>query len=96
MDESLPIDSAFLAANTVVLAIGAATLLVFTLAWCRIFKKAGHSSAMGLLMLVPGLNVIMMLVLGFTSWPVEREVKMLRGIKDAVRRSDSRDLRRAA
>lgn len=96
MDESLPVDSAFFAANMVALAIGGVSLLVFALVWCRIFKKAGHNAAMGLLMLVPAVNLVMMLVLAFSTWPVEREVKTLRGIKDAVRRADNQSLRRAA
>lgn len=95
-NETLPLDSAFFAANLVGLAIAGVFVLVFALVWCRIYKKAGHNAAMGLLMLVPVVNLIMMFVLAFSTWPVEREVKTLRGIKDAVRRADNQSLRRAA
>jgi hypothetical protein len=33
---------------------------------------------MGLLMLIPVANLIMLLVLAFGEWPIEREVKALR------------------
>jgi len=56
-------------------------LLAFVLTiviWCKIFSKAGYSWAMGLLMLVPLVNLIMMLVLAFSDWPVQRELRLLK------------------
>jgi glycerol-3-phosphate acyltransferase PlsY len=56
-------------------------LLVFVLTiviWCKIFSKAGYCWALGLLMLVPIANLVMMLVLAFSDWPVHRELRLLR------------------
>ncbi len=96
MDEPLPLNAEFFAANLILFAIGGAVLLFFALAWCRIFGKAGYKSVTGLLMLVPGVNLVMLCVLAFTTWPINREVKTLRGIKETLRRSDHQDLRRAS
>jgi hypothetical protein len=54
--------------------------LVLTIAiWWKIFAKAGYSGAMGLLMLIPLVNFIMLLVLAFGEWPIQRELRSLRG-----------------
>jgi len=48
------------------------TLAFFVLAivvWCRILGKTGYSRALGLLMF---------LVLAFSTWPIERELKALK------------------
>jgi hypothetical protein len=62
--------------------------LVLGLAFCRIFAKAGFRPATGLLMLVPGVNVVMILVLAFLPWPIRREARHLRKIEKVVHRSD--------
>ena len=46
--------------------------------WCKLFSKAGHSWALGLLMLVPIANIIMPFVLAFGDWPVLRELRLLK------------------
>jgi hypothetical protein len=43
-----------------------------------IFKRTGMSPWFSLLMLVPIANFVMLLVLAFTEWPVQRENAMLR------------------
>ena len=48
--------------------------------WCKIFSRAGYGWAMGLLMLIPPVNFIMMLVLAFSEWPIQREVNALRQV----------------
>jgi len=56
-------------------------LLVIVLAvliWWKIFAKAGYGGALGLLMLVPGVNLVMICILAFAEWPVLRELKELR------------------
>jgi hypothetical protein len=52
--------------------------VIAALVYCKIFSKAGYHWAMGLLMLIPVANLIMLLVLAFSEWPIEREVKALR------------------
>ena len=46
--------------------------------WCKIFSKTGYSWAMGLLVLVPFGNLIMMLVLAFSDWPILKELRALK------------------
>ncbi len=48
------------------------------LVWWRIFSKAGYSGALGLLILIPVVNLIAVCVLAFAQWPLEQEVKRLR------------------
>ena len=57
-----------------VLIIVAVKILIF----CKIFYKAGYSWALGLLMLVPIANIIMLFVLAFAEWPNERELRSFR------------------
>jgi len=54
--------------------IAAATIWAF----CKIFSKAGYHWAFGLLMLVPIANLVMILYLGFSDWPVLKEIRQLR------------------
>jgi hypothetical protein len=44
----------------------------------KIFQKTGNSGWMGLLMLVPIVNIGMFLYLAFSDWPVARENRDLR------------------
>jgi hypothetical protein len=48
---------------------------------CLIFHKAGYSWALGLLMLVPIANIIMIFVLAFGDWPVRRELRQLKQMR---------------
>ena len=57
-----------------VLLIVAVKILIF----CKIFSKAGYSWALGLLMLVPIANIVMLFVLAFAEWPIERELRSFR------------------
>jgi len=54
-----------------VLIIVAVKILIF----CKIFSKAGYSWALGLLMLVPIANIVMLFVLAFAEWPIQRELR---------------------
>ncbi len=48
------------------------------LAWWRIFAKAGYGNLIGLLALIPGINLLMMTILAFSDWPVMVELRQLR------------------
>ena len=52
--------------------------VITIIAYCKIFSKAGYSWAMGLLMLVPIANLIVMLVLAFGDWPILKEIRALK------------------
>jgi hypothetical protein len=52
--------------------------LLKVIAICMIFSKAGYSWALGLLMFVPVVNIIIFLVLGFSDWPISKEILRLK------------------
>ena len=54
----------------VVLVMVAAVTIFMVFLWWRVFSKAGYSGALGLLMLVPVGNLIMLCILAFSQWPV--------------------------
>jgi uncharacterized membrane protein YhaH (DUF805 family) len=58
----------------VVLVVTAIKLLIC----CKIFSKAGYSWALGLLMLIPIVNIIMAFFIAFADWPVQKELRRLR------------------
>ena len=53
-------------------------LAIKLLICCKIFSKAGYSWALGLLMLIPIVNIIMAFFLAFADWPVRRELRSLK------------------
>ena len=68
-----------LAAMSGVFAIIALVSVAFTvLVYYFIFKRTGMNPWLSLLMLVPVANFVMLIVLAFTEWPVQRENKLLR------------------
>jgi hypothetical protein len=73
----------------------AALALLYVIASCRIFSRAGYSALLGTLMLVPGLNVLLLLWLGFASWPTMSELGRLRRLDDAVSTAQQRYSRAA-
>ncbi|MCX5675669.1 MAG: hypothetical protein NTX87_11745 [Planctomycetota bacterium] len=46
--------------------------------WWKIFAKAGYSGALGLLLLVPFGELIMLLILAFGKWPALQDLARLR------------------
>ncbi len=48
--------------------------VVALLPWFFIYKKAGYHPAMGCLMFLPLVNVVMLYVLAFSEWPMERKM----------------------
>lgn len=55
-----------------------AIVVLSVIIWWKIFSKAGWSGAMGLLMFVPVANLIILLMLAFSKWPIYNELEMLR------------------
>ena len=66
------------AATAIVLIFAFVVLLVAVVIYWRIFAKTVNSGALSLLMFVPIVNLIMILYLAFSEWPIEQEVKQLR------------------
>ncbi|HZV78055.1 MAG TPA: hypothetical protein VFF60_00445 [Candidatus Binatus sp.] len=72
-----PALGAFFAAYGIFLII----VLIFAIViYWRIASKAGYPGALSLLMIVPFVNLILLLIFAFSEWPIEREVRALRGI----------------
>ena len=64
--------------------------LVWMVAWWAIFARAGFTGVLGLLMIVPGLNAVLFLLLAFGGWPATRELRSLRRLETAVSRAGDR------
>ena len=62
----------FLFSICFIILVGTALNILYVIAFCKIFSKAGYNWALGLLMLVPFANVIIPLYLGFAKWPIEK------------------------
>ena len=60
--------------SIVLIALFVVTLIVLTIAFYRMFQKAGMAGALGLLMLIPVLNLGVALYLAFAEWPVLAEL----------------------
>lgn len=58
--------------------VSASALATFVLIWWKIFARTGHPGLYGILMLVPVVNVVLLLVLAFSPWPIERELRARR------------------
>jgi uncharacterized membrane protein len=59
----------------------AITLLI----WCKLFGKAGYSWALGLLMILPIVNIIMPFFLAFADWPIRKELRRLKQQQETPR-----------
>lgn len=55
--------------------LGIIVFIFFIYVWFRIFVKAGYSGWLGILMVIPIVNLIMILVLAFSEWPIEKRLK---------------------
>jgi len=51
--------------------IGAAIMIV---PYWKIYSRTGQPGAMALLQLIPLVNIVMLYVLAFSEWPIEREM----------------------
>jgi amino acid transporter len=79
-NENTNYSSAGLAAFIAAYGIFVAIILVLTIViYWRIASKAGYAGALSLLMLVPLVNLIIIILFAFTEWPIERELRALRG-----------------
>lgn len=58
--------------------VGLIVTVIKVLVFCKIFSKAGYCWALGLLMLVPIANIIMVFVLAFADWPILKELRVLK------------------
>ena len=69
----------FAAIFIIFLILGALIVIAIKiLLFCKIFSKAGYCWALGLLMLVPIVNIIMLFVLALADWPIQKEIRLLK------------------
>jgi hypothetical protein len=68
-------------AEFIVILIIALLVAAAILPWFFIYKKAGYHPAMGCLMFIPIANVIMLFVLAFSQWPIERDLQNARSAR---------------
>ena len=70
-------------ASYVIIGLFVITLIVLAIAFYKMFTKAGMAGALGLLMLVPVVNLGVALYLAFAEWPVIAEIAPA-GVEPAV------------
>ena len=63
---------------TFIIFVSLIALAIKLLIICKIFSKAGYSWALGLLMLLPIVNIIMAFFLAFADWPISKELRRLK------------------
>ncbi|HXW52001.1 MAG TPA: hypothetical protein VEJ41_08425 [Candidatus Acidoferrales bacterium] len=56
-----------------------AILLFSIYCWWRVAEKCGYPGPYSLLLLIPIVNLVVQLIWVFSEWPIETEVKRLRG-----------------
>lgn len=66
---------AFLLPPQIFAVVALVMLGIMAVAFYQIYKKAGYNGLLGLLMMVPVVNVIMMLWFAFSEWPVVRQLR---------------------
>ena len=74
-----------LAAAGVILFVAAVVLLtvltsvvISAVIYCMIFHRAGYHWALGLLTLVPIAGIVMLCILAFCDWPIQKELRQLK------------------
>ena len=70
---------AAIAAYFLVIGIIMLAVVVFqVILYWRICAKAGYSGALGILSIIPIAGLVLLCILAFAEWPMERELNMLR------------------
>ena len=71
-----PQDSAQVFAVLAIIAVfGIGMAAVMVIPYWKIYTKTGQAGAMALLQLIPLVNIVMLYVLAFSEWPIEREMR---------------------
>lgn len=64
----------------VLIGVSAVFLVITALSFWLIYRKAGYSGLLGLLMLIPGVNLAMMLWFASTEWPTLKSLREQRAL----------------
>src|SRR5579884_947763 len=78
MNDGSNVGSALGASACIFGLIGLAVVIFAVLIYWKIFSKAGYNGAMALLMFIPIANLIVLCMLAFGEWPIQRELNYLR------------------
>ncbi len=80
MEQTYPVapDGVAIFGGCFAIVIWLAMAVFMTVIICKIFSKAGYHWAMGLLTLIPIANLIVMCILAFGQWPIQRELEALK------------------
>jgi uncharacterized membrane protein len=70
----------------VLIIIGIAFWLVFVIAYIKIITRAGYSGWWVLIIIVPIANIVMLLIFAYKEWPIQRELRELRGWANQIQR----------
>jgi len=70
----------------VAIIIGIAIWLVFVVAYIKIITRAGYSGWWVLIIIVPIANIVMLLIFAYKEWPIQRELRELRGWANQIQR----------
>ncbi|MDD5645329.1 MAG: hypothetical protein PHO00_07805 [bacterium] len=62
--------------SMLMLSVGMIALIVVI--WWRIVSKTGYPGALSMLLFVPVANVVLICILAFSEWPIERENRSLK------------------
>ena len=54
------------------------SVVISAVIYCMIFHKAGFPWALGLLTIVPIGGIIMLCILAFCDWPIQKELRQLK------------------
>jgi hypothetical protein len=73
-------------AVTALVIVGIAVWLVFIIAYIKIISRAGYSGWWVLIILVPIVNIVMLLIFAYKEWPIQRELRELRGWADQIQK----------
>jgi uncharacterized membrane protein YhaH (DUF805 family) len=69
--------------------IGLAIAIIFVVAYVQIIRRAGYSGWWALVIFVPLLNVVMLFVFAYSEWPIQRELRELRGWANQIQRGSA-------
>jgi len=69
-----------------VIIIGIAFWLVFVIAYIKIITRAGYSGWWVLIIIVPIANIVMLLIFAYKEWPIQRELRELRGWANQIQK----------
>lgn len=81
MDHSAATNAAAFGMSFAVLGIIIGLIVIFFLPLWRIISKTGLPGALSLLLYIPVINIVMVLILAFTKWPIEKEFEALKNVQ---------------